>query len=298
MVGSSLPRRALDGVGWILVASGLVHACVWGVVGGAWEGPLSWRKPILFGFSAGLTALSLGWLCSWLPPPRSRAAAAAATLAALALVVEVALIDVQCWRGRASHFNHATALDGTIADAMNLLIAVVTAFAVWLAARFSHGTPERDGVAMAGEMHLAARVGLALFLWSCALGFWATWHGERQIVAGRPPELFGAAGVTKFAHGAVIHALQWLPLLAWIARRRGLPPAARQRVVVLGAAASVLLAVASLLQVLQGRARFDVLPVGLALFLTAAGCGAASVAALFLGHAERAPKPSRESPPS
>lgn len=298
MDGSSFPRRALDGAGWILVASGLLHVGVWAVAGGDWEGPLSWRKPILFGFSAGLTALSLGWLWSWLPPPRGTAAAVAATLAALALVAEVALIDLQCWRGRASHFNHATALDGTIADTMNLLIAGVTAFAVWLGARYVRGTPERDGVAMAGDMRLAARAGLVLFLWSCGLGFWATLHGERQLGAGRPPELFGAAGVTKFAHGAVIHALQWLPLLAWVARRRGLPSAARQRVVALGAAASVLVALASLLQVLLGRARLDLVPATAVLLLSAAGCGVAILAALFSGVARHTPTPSRSRPPS
>lgn len=284
---SSFPRRALDGAGWILVASGLVHVVVWIARGGEWEGPLSWRKPILFGVSTGLTALSLGWLWSWLPAPRTRRAAVATTLAAAALLAEVALVDLQCWRGRASHFNHATPLDGLIADAMNLLIAGVTAFVVWLTVRFVRGVPERDGVPMPEDMRLAARAGLILLVWSCALGFWATWHGERQLDAGRPAELYGAAGVTKFAHGAAIHALQWLPALAWIAGRRGLSRAARLRIVGFGVLASVLVALASLLQVLLGRARLDVVPLTLALFLGAAGCGVAAVMAL----AFRRPRP-------
>lgn len=269
-----LPQRALDVVGWILLGSGLLHLVVWVVQGGGWEGPLSWRKPILFGISTGLTALSLAWLWSW-TPPRSRAATVAATATALALLLEVALVDVQCWRGRASHFNHATPLDGAVSDAMNLLIAGVTLFLVWLAARFLRGTPRRDGIAMDDATLLAARAGLVLLLWSCALGFWATWHGERQIATGRPPELYGAAGVTKFAHGAAIHAIQWLPAIAWFAARRGLSDAARLRLVRLGVAASSLVAVASLLSVLQGRARSDPAPLAAALFLAAAGCGIA-----------------------
>lgn len=276
----ALPRRCLSAVGWILVASGLFHLLVWGARGGDWEGPLSWRKPILFGFSAGLTAFSMAWLWVWLPPPRSRAAAAGAVLAAAALLAEVALIDLQCWRGRASHFNHDTALDGAIADAMNLLIAGVTAFLVWLCVRFFRGSPQRDGEAMAGDVRLAARTGLILLVWSCALGFLATWHGERQIAAGRPPELFGAAGVTKFAHGAVIHAIQWLPAIAWIAARRGLPAGRRGRLVRIGVVGSVLVAVASLLSVLQGRARFDPSPLPSVLFLAAAGCGIAILVGL------------------
>lgn len=269
-----LPQRALDVVGWILLGSGLLHVVVWVVQGGEWEGPLSWRKPILFGISTGLTALSLAWLWSW-TPPRSRAATVAATATALALLVEVALVDVQCWRGRASHFNHDTPLDGAVADVMNLLIAGVTLFLAWLAARFLRGTPRRDGIAMDDATLLAARAGLVLLVWSCALGFWATWHGERQIAAGRPPELHGAAGVTKFAHGAAIHAIQWLPAIAWLAARRGLSGAVRLRLVRLGVAASSLVAVASLISVLQGRARSDPAPLSAALFLAAAGCGIA-----------------------
>ena len=277
---SSTPRLVLDAAGWILVGSGLFHVAVWIVAGGDWEGPLSWRKPILFGFSAGSTALSLGWLWSWWPPPRSRPAASAATLTAIALLAEVALIDLQCWRGRASHFNDATPLDGAIADGMNLLIAAVTLFAVWLTLRFLRGSPQRDGVAMDDAMLLAARAGLILLVWSCALGFWATWHGERQIAAGRPPELLGAAGVTKFAHGAVIHALQWLPAIAWFAARRGLPGAARLRLVRLGVAASVLVGLASWIQVLLGRARLDLAPATAALFLGAIVCGLAILVGL------------------
>jgi hypothetical protein len=34
---------------------------VWLIDGGSLSGPISWRKPILFGFSAGVTVLSMGW---------------------------------------------------------------------------------------------------------------------------------------------------------------------------------------------------------------------------------------------
>ena len=55
-------------LGVVLVASGIGHLPVWAVLGGAWEGPVTWRKPILFGISGGLTAISLGWVWSLLPP--------------------------------------------------------------------------------------------------------------------------------------------------------------------------------------------------------------------------------------
>ena len=100
-------------------------------------------------------------------------------------------------------------------------------------------------------------------------------------------DLYGAAGVTKFAHGAAIHALQWLPALAWLGRRRGLAAEVRLRIVGQGVLASALVALASLLQVLLGRSRLDVAPLTLALFLAAAGCGFAAAITL----ASRRPRP-------
>jgi hypothetical protein len=57
----------LYAAGVLLVASGLVHSVVFLVDGGGWDGPLSWRKPILFGFSFGITVLTLGWVLSFCP---------------------------------------------------------------------------------------------------------------------------------------------------------------------------------------------------------------------------------------
>ena len=56
--------------GALLVASGLFHAMVYLVDGGGWEGPLSWRKPIVFGLSFGLTVLTVTWFMSFLRPRR------------------------------------------------------------------------------------------------------------------------------------------------------------------------------------------------------------------------------------
>jgi hypothetical protein len=74
-VALAVPRRTsyqsfLYAVGVLLLASGLVHGVVFLLDGGGWDGPLSWRKPILFGFSFGITVLSLGWVLSFLPRRR------------------------------------------------------------------------------------------------------------------------------------------------------------------------------------------------------------------------------------
>jgi hypothetical protein len=233
-----------------LVASGIAHVGVWGVVGGPWEGPVTWRKPILFGISGGLTCLSLGWAFCRLACRRGDGPLAWAT--ALALFVEVALIDLQCWRGVASHFNRATPLDSVLYDVMGWLILGVTLVCLDLTARFFLRPPPD----MPADMLLAARVGFVLLAVSCLLGIWASVHGDARVQAGRAPESFGAAGVVKFPHGAVIHAVQWLPALAWAARRAGIAARGRLWLVAAASVGSGLLLVYALAQTLLGRPRF------------------------------------------
>jgi hypothetical protein len=235
--------------GVILVASGVLHVGVWAVGGGPWEGPVTWRKPILFGISGGLTAVSLGW--AWAKLGHRRGDAWLARLTAWALVIEVALIDLQRWRGVASHFNRQTPLDSGLYDLMGGLILFVTAVILDLTVRWYRTRPP-----VAADMLLAGRSGLVLLGASCLLGIWASVHGDMQVAAGRPPEIFGAAGVVKFPHGVVIHAIQWLPLIAWGTQRMGLGDRARMLVVAVATAASALLLAFALAHTLAGRPRF------------------------------------------
>ena len=236
--------------GVLLMLSGVAFLVVWAIDGGPWEGPVTWRKPILFGISGGLTALSAGWAFAKLPERRWDSWLAWTT--SVALVVEVGLIDMQRWRGVASHFNRSTPLDSFLYDAMGVLILWVTLVAAALAVRSF-----RQPVSVSADMLVALRGGLVALVWSCVLGIWVSAHGEMQMMAGLPPEAFGTAGVPKFAHGAVIHALQWLPLMAWAARRAGLGERARLRLVWMGTLGTGLLAAYALLQTLAGRPRLD-----------------------------------------
>ena len=260
----------LFGVGVVLVASGLVHATIWAVTGGPWEGPVTWRKPILFGISGGLTCVSLAWAWAQLPRRRGDGWLAAAT--AWALLVEVALIDLQAWRGVASHFNRSTPLDSWLYDVMGGLILFVTLVSLDLTVRFF-----TQRTALEPDMLLAARAGLVLLVWSCLLGIWISMYGDIRMAAGQSPEVYGAAGVPKFPHGAVIHALQWLPLLAWAARRAGLPKWMRCRLVSMATVGTALIAIYALVQTLLGRARFHTMPATAALFAAGGACLAVPV---------------------
>ena len=87
----------------------------------------------------------------------------------------------------------------------------------------------------------------------------------------------------KFPHGMVIHAIQWLPALAWAARWAGLGERARLRAVAVAVIGTGLLLVYALDQTLAGRARFDATPVTAAILITSLGCLAAVLAAIWLG---------------
>jgi hypothetical protein len=242
--------RPLVAAGLLLALSGIAHLVVWAIDGGAWEGPVTWRKPILFGISGGLTAISAGWALTRFPPRRWDSLLAWTT--AMALTLEVGLIDLQRWRGVASHFNRSTPLDSFLYDAMGVLILWVTFVVGDLAVRSF-----RQPIKLPADMRLAMQAGLVTLVWSCGLGIWASVHGERQVLLGLPPERFGVAGVPKFAHGAVIHALQWLPLLAWAAKRVGFEERQRLWLVRVATLGTVFLAVYAVLQTLAGRSRVD-----------------------------------------
>jgi hypothetical protein len=65
--GTAAYQKFLYAVAVILLTSGLFHSAIFLVSGGSWQGDVSWRKPILFGFSFGITAFSLGWVLTYLP---------------------------------------------------------------------------------------------------------------------------------------------------------------------------------------------------------------------------------------
>jgi hypothetical protein len=112
--------RLLLGAGALVALSGVAHLLVRASVGGPLTGPVSWRKPIAFGLSVGVALLSFAWVTSCLP--ERRATKPLAWLIVVMLVVEVGLIDMQQWRGVASHFNLATPFDGAVFNLTGALI--------------------------------------------------------------------------------------------------------------------------------------------------------------------------------
>jgi hypothetical protein len=234
-------------MGAALMASGVVHLLLLWWTGAEWSGPLSLRKPGLFGLSAGMTVWSLMWVLTQLEPRHSDRRLASVLSGSLFL--EVGLITLQQWRGVPSHFNRATAFDATIESSMLGLILLVTAGIAWLCWRSQWLLPMMESRA------IALRAGLWLLLVSCALGLFATIAGERNLGMGQRPEVWGPAGVLKYPHGAALHALQTLPLLS--AALQTLRVAGTAALLRAAVGAQVLFLVHALWQTLSGRARMD-----------------------------------------
>jgi hypothetical protein len=99
-------------------------------------GAPAWLKPFKFAVSTAIYSLTLAWIFGWLSDwPRVRRVVGWAT--AIVFVLEVALIDLQAWRGTTSHFNVSTRLDGALfvlmgaAILMQTLVSVAVVVALW-----------------------------------------------------------------------------------------------------------------------------------------------------------------------
>jgi hypothetical protein len=210
-----------------LVLSGLFHLGVQVVDGGAWAGPVSWRKPVVFGLSLGLLNLTLAWILGAFSLGVRSAWAIVAALG-VGSVAETFLISLQRWRGVASHFNDATSFDGAVWMAMGMMIAlVVVATSVLLIRSLGplNTTPSRA---------MAIRAGLALLL----VGY----------VVGGFMMLAGPAGARALAstHAMALHGIQVLLLADVLVGRIWRSPSSRVRAMAMMSMTWTALVVASL----------------------------------------------------
>lgn len=249
--GCAGDQRWLLWLGAGLIASGVLHLGVWAVLGGSLEGPVSWRKPIVFGLSGGVTTLALAFVVGQLPATRARGVLA--KLYSITMGIEVALITLQQWRGVGSHFNQATALDSAVFTLMGILILAASVPMVV----FSVGAIRAR--TLAADTRAALVPAVSLLLAALALGIALSVYGA--VMSAQFPEadvrIIGRAGQARLSHGVALHALQVLPLLLWALRRAVAD--VQQRVVLLraGAVGYVTLFFVAILQTALGRAPLD-----------------------------------------
>jgi hypothetical protein len=95
-------------------------------------GAPAWLKPAKFAASTAIYALTLAWVFRYLPEWETTRRLVGRTTAAV-FVLEVAIIDVQAWRGTTSHFNVGTPLDIALFSIMGLAIVLQTLASVAVA---------------------------------------------------------------------------------------------------------------------------------------------------------------------
>jgi len=261
--------------GALLMLSGLFHGAVYLVDGGPWEGPISWRKPIVFGLSFGITLVTLTWIMTFLRPSKTMGWIVLGVLA-LASLGEVFLISMQKWRGVASHFNEDTAFDGLVFSMMGLLVALVGLMTVFFVVRslFSIDAP--------ASLAWAIRTGLLLMLVSQAIGVQMIVEGGNTI---------GAAGALKVPHAFTLHAVQVLPALALVLLLSDSTERRRVNVVATGAAGYACLIASTMVQTYEGRGPLDLGVVAIILALIGLGllAAVALIALRGLGTRSRPP---------
>jgi hypothetical protein len=281
------PARVLYLGAAFWMASALVHLVALGADGWAWSGAVSFRKPLTFSLSIALLMATMGWVLDRLPE-RPRLAGVIAWTFLVSSTVEVGLIAVQAWRGRASHFNVMESGDAVIFGLMGGMVGLMS---LGLVALFVWSLIERPADPV---VRVAVIGGLVLVTTGLGIGQWIVQLGVEYVEArGAVPETvtFGEAGVAKFPHAIAFHGIQ-LFILAAIALRAGsLPDSSKRRMMSLVVVSYTAILLFASAQTVAGQAPTEptLWSLGLALSLAVLAIVVARAARVFDDQA--APEP-------
>ena len=209
------PQKVAYLFGYGVMITGLAHLITFLLTPDAvLEGPIGFRKPMVFGLSAGFTLVTMGWLLKFYKS-RPRLHTAMMAMMSAALIIEIIIIDVQRFRSLPSHFNMGTPLDAALWSIMGLSIlifaSVSTTQAILSFGKLT-GSP---------TMNLAIRTSMILFFFSQISGQLIVSHGMNQVMVEGTFVLeniehsttVGEAGNLKLPHAISLHSIQALPLL-------------------------------------------------------------------------------------
>lgn len=216
-------------------------------------GAPAWLKPAKFLASVALYSLTLAWFLGQVPG-RPRWTAWIANATTLGLGVELVIILVQAARGTTSHYNTVTPLDSILWQAMGGFILLVWLMGLGTAILLVR-IPGADPL-LAG----ALRWGMALALVGMAEGMFMARGGAHSVAVpdgGPGLPILGwstTGGDLRVAHFLGLHAMQTVPLLAWLlGRAGGLDEGQRLRLLHAGAAGLGGLVLLTTWQALRGQ---------------------------------------------
>lgn len=268
-------------------------------------GAPAWLKPFKFAVSTAVYSLTLAWIFGYLTDwPRVRRVVGWTT--AIVFVLEVALIDMQAWRGSSSHFNAATPFDRVIfmvmgsAILIQTLISVAVAVALWR----QHFADRSLGWAL--------RLGMTLTILGAMTGPMMTRPTEAQLAkarAGGGMTVVGAHSVggmdggpgvpvtgwsrehgdMRVPHFVGLHAIQVLAIVAVGLRRWRRPEAARLQIVLVAAASYATMFGLLLWQALRGSSVIAPDRTALAGFAIWAGLTVIALSWIILQHRNAPP---------
>lgn len=175
----------------------------------------AWFKPIKFALSIGIYALTMSWLCAFLP--QKSLIRVFAWSVVLCLGFEIIYIALQASKGQASHFNLSTPTYSVLYSLMALAAAAISVWTAGIAYLFFKTTlPELTQIELR-----SIQAGLIFFAIFSLQGFLM---GSRLAHTVGAPD--GGAGWKflnwslqhgdlRISHFLGMHALQILPLLAF-----------------------------------------------------------------------------------
>jgi hypothetical protein len=261
--------RPLTAVGLLMMAAAVASTIGVAIDPRIITGAPAWLKPFKFAVSTAIYSLTLAWIFGYLTDwPRARRVVGWTT--AIVFVLEVAVIDMQAWRGTTSHFNVSTPLDATLflimggAILMQTFISVAVVVALWRQ-RFTDK-----------PLGWALRLGMMLTIAGAMTGPLMTRPTAAQLAGARAGMPMTTAGqhsvggadggpgvpVTGWSreHGDVrvphfvgLHAIQALAIVAVALRRWRRSEAVRVRAMLAAAASYASLFVLLLWQALGGH---------------------------------------------
>ena len=174
-----------------------------------------WIKPAKFHLTVVFYVWTMAVLLQYLPNPKHISTITKYIM--LCMTVEVVLIDLQAARGVASHFNHTSIPDALVYSTMGIFIMLNTFVAMYAARLFF-----KEPVQLSATLLWGIRLGLIIFVIGSLEG--GVMSAVNQHSVGTTDDASGIfflnwnkeGGDLRIAHFLGIHALQVIPLFAWL----------------------------------------------------------------------------------
>lgn len=180
-------------------------------------GANAWFKPFKFSISIGIYALTMAWICAYLPEFRVQPFS---WVIVVLLGFETVYIAVQAFRGLPSHFNVSTPVYSALYAGMALAATGVALYTAYIGVLFVRS----DFQQLHPAYLMGIRAGLVLFALFALQGFMMgsrLSNTVRQVSPDWGVPILGwklKSGDLRIAHFWGMHALQVLPILGagWI----------------------------------------------------------------------------------